>query len=70
MFMNSRKQNLSVKQKRAIYLILIIFSLIYNISPVDVIADIVPIIGSVDDALVTLVPLIIGFRNIGKNKAP
>jgi len=64
--MNSRKQNLSVKQKKAVYIILIVFSLVYIISPVDIISDIVPIIGSVDDALVTLIPLIIGFKNIGK----
>ena len=64
--MNSRKKNLSVKQKKTVYIILIVFSLAYIISPVDIIADIVPIIGSVDDALVTLIPLVIGFMNIGK----
>ena len=52
--------------KKLTYIIICVVSLIYNISPVDLIADVVPIIGAVDDALVTLVPLVMGFRYIGK----
>ena len=42
------------------FIIVCIIAMIYNISPVDFIPDIIPVVGSVDDTLLILAPLIMG----------
>ena len=50
--------------KKLVYLIICIIAIAYNISPVDLVPDVVPIVGSIDDALITLIPLVMGYLNI------
>ena len=43
---------------KIVSVILVIFALIYNISPVDFIVDITPLIGRADDVILTLVAIV------------
>lgn len=53
-----KKQTKNKKLSKFISIVLIIFALIYNVSPVDFIVDITPLIGFADDIVLTLAALI------------
>lgn len=48
------------------YILCVIFSIGYNLFPIDLIPDVIPVIGAIDDVIVSLVPLIMGYKNISK----
>ena len=50
-------------RKRLLYIIICAIAIIYNISPVDFIPDIVPVAGSIDDAVLALIPMIMGWQS-------
>ena len=54
------KKKLENKKPISKYLsvILVIFALIYNVSPVDFIVDITPLIGLADDVVITLAAIV------------
>lgn len=54
-------------KKRHKYIIYAIVSIAYHLAPVDLIPDIAPVIGSIDDLIITLIPLIEGYRSIRKD---
>ena len=53
-----QKQVKNKKISKNISIILVILAIIYNISPVDFIIDITPIIGLADDVVLTLAALV------------
>lgn len=53
-----QKQVKNKKISKNISIILVILAIIYNISPVDFIVDITPIIGLADDVVLTLAALV------------
>jgi len=53
--------------KKQLYLLFFVLAVVYNIWPVDIIADFIPVVGSIDDVLITLVPLVFGYKSIGGN---
>jgi len=55
--------------KKLIYLIICIICIVYNVSPVDLVSDVIPVVGAIDDAAVTLIPLVMGYRGIAKSSA-
>ena len=52
--------------KKKKYLIFCIIAIIYNVLPVDLIPDVVPLLGAIDDVIITLVPLIMGLQSVKK----
>lgn len=53
-----KKQVKNKKISKNISIILVVLAIIYNVSPVDFIVDITPIIGLADDVVLTLAALI------------
>jgi uncharacterized membrane protein YkvA (DUF1232 family) len=46
----------------------ILFALLYGVSPIDLIPDIVPLIGLVDDAILVPLLLIVGIAQMRKSR--
>ena len=46
----------------------IVMGLLYGVSPIDLIPDVIPLIGLVDDAIVVPVLLILGFAQLRKRR--
>ena len=53
-----KKQTKNKKLSKYVSVALVIFAIIYNVSPVDFIVDITPIIGLADDIILTLVTVV------------
>ena len=53
-----KKQIKNKKLSKYISVVLIIFAIIYNVSPVDFIVDITPILGFADDIVLTLAAVV------------
>ena len=53
-----KKQIKNKKLSKFISIVLVIFALIYNVSPVDFIVDITPLIGLADDIILTLAAVV------------
>ena len=52
--------------KKLIYVIVCIIVIVYKVFPVDLIPDVIPLGGSIDDTLIALLPMVMGYRNIKK----
>ena len=53
-----KKQTKNKKLSKYVSVALVIFAIIYNVSPVDFIVDITPVIGLADDIILTLVTVV------------
>lgn len=63
------KEKIPTRWKVFLAFVWLILALIYDISPIDLVPDAIPVIGWSDDVLVTLVAAFNLFRQIRKPKA-
>ncbi|MBQ8887284.1 MAG: DUF1232 domain-containing protein [Candidatus Gastranaerophilales bacterium] len=56
--MDEKKLAKNKRVSKYLSVILVIFALIYNVSPVDFIVDVTPLIGIADDVVVTLAAIV------------
>jgi uncharacterized membrane protein YkvA (DUF1232 family) len=49
-------------------LVPIVMALLYGVSPLDIIPDVLPLIGLVDDALIVPMLLLLGFMQLRKSR--
>ena len=61
-------QTKNKKLSKYVSIVLVILAIIYNVSPVDFIIDITPIIGFADDVVLTLAALVNLYMKWRKNK--
>jgi hypothetical protein len=57
-----------INGKRIVYLLMALLSVCYTVWPVDAMPDVVPVAGQLDDALISLIPLIMGFFGFKDSK--
>ena len=50
--------------QKIIYFIIVIFAIIYIISPIDLIPDFIPVVGWIDDFFVGLIGLMFLFKGV------
>ena len=62
-----KKQIKNKKLSKYVSIVLVIFAIIYNISPVDFIVDITPILGFADDFVLTLAAVVNLYMKWRKN---
>lgn len=55
-----------MKKNKLIYLIAAAVAIIYHLSPVDFIPDVIPVVSQFDDVLAALIPLFMGYKSIDK----
>ena len=55
--------------KKIFYISFTIAAITYHLLPVDIVPDVIPVIGQIDDIIFYLIPIIIGAHSVfGKNK--